>query len=137
MIKTPLYASVIIGAFVSTLSAADALDGRNADTQAGLISTSTRILPDALQQFVCHETLSGISGNVLLRLTKAQYDEHCSEIARLSYVSFMIIKEDPSVPQTIQEGSQASIATTERVNFSQDSQETPPPTIPAIITEES
>ncbi|QOL19413.1 hypothetical protein [Candidatus Bodocaedibacter vickermanii] len=152
MMKTPLYASVIIGAFVSTLSAADAINGSNADSPLpGSINRLAQALPPELQQFVCHENIPGISNNVLLRLTQAQYDAHCSVIAGLSHVSFIIIKEEPGLTQSTQD-SQPSVASTVVVNFSQDSQESLPPqtqpafpdsqeplppTVPHMLTEES
>ncbi len=134
--KTTLYVSGMIGTFISTLSAADSIDRSAAYAPIpGSINRLAYELPRALQPFVCHENIPGISNNVLLQLTQAQYVAHCSVIAGLSHVSFIII-EEPDLTQSTQE-SQASIASTVVVILSQNSQESLPATVPTIVIEES
>jgi hypothetical protein len=130
--KILIYISASAVFFMPTVSASESLiERQNACAQLEPTGQLTHPeLPLVLQPFVCHENLPGLSNNVLLHLTQAQYDEHCSVIARLSYVSFKILEAEPFSTEATQ-GSQTSIASTVLVDLSQNSSlDSLPPTVP-------
>lgn len=130
--KTLLYISASAVLFMPTVSASEPLiERQNAYSQLpkSAAQSSYPELPLVLRPFVCHEGMPGISNNVILGLTQAQYDRYYQLIHGLPYVSFKITDQEPRSTNATQ-GSQASIAPTVPVDLSQSSLESSPATQP-------
>lgn len=124
MKRTILYVATSATLYMTSLCASDQIEGHDAcsqlSKQVGQFERTE--LPEVLRQFVYHEGTPGISNNVILQLTPAQFSLYCKILRGLSYVSIIITYEKPSSDQATQ-GSQASEVSTVLVYSSQDDED--------------